>query len=66
MSLEQKITDVINKKLEEGIVEKLIAEQLEAGITNALKSLLGGYGDALTEATRRYLSKFKKLTLFTI
>jgi hypothetical protein len=45
MNLESSIKDVISKKLEEGIVEKLIAEQLENGIKNALKDLLGSYGD---------------------
>jgi hypothetical protein len=45
MSLENEIKDVISKKLEEGIVEKLVAEHLETGIKNALKDLLGSYGD---------------------
>ncbi|OMF30927.1 hypothetical protein [Paenibacillus sp. FSL H8-0259] len=45
MSLENSIKDVITKKLEDGTIEKLIAEQLENGIKNALKDLLGSYGD---------------------
>lgn len=45
MNLENSIKDVITKKLEEGIIEKLIAEQLENGVKNALKDLLGHYGD---------------------
>lgn len=45
MNLENSIKDVITKKLEEGFVEKLIAEQLENGVKNALKDLLGSYGD---------------------
>ncbi|HHY72258.1 MAG TPA: hypothetical protein GX497_03355 [Bacillus bacterium] len=45
MNLENSIKDVITKKLEEGFVEKLIAEQLENGVKNALKDLLGTYGD---------------------
>ncbi|MEK4247128.1 hypothetical protein MKZ20_17665 [Psychrobacillus sp. FSL K6-2684] len=45
MNLENNIKDVISKKLEEGIVEKLIAEQLESGVKNALKDLLGSYGE---------------------
>lgn len=45
MNLENNIKDVITKKLEEGFVEKLIAEQLESGVKNALKDLLGSYGD---------------------
>lgn len=43
-NLETNIKDVISKKLEEGVVEQLIAEQLELGIKNALKDLLGSYG----------------------
>lgn len=45
MNLENSIKDAIAKKLEDGTVEKLIAEQLENGIKNALKDLLGSYGD---------------------
>ncbi|UNC91666.1 hypothetical protein [Candidatus Contubernalis alkaliaceticus] len=45
MNIEKSINDVITKKLEEGIVEKLIAENLEKGINNALEKLLGHYGD---------------------
>ncbi|MEK3955333.1 hypothetical protein [Psychrobacillus sp. FSL K6-1464] len=45
MNLENNIKDVISKKLEEGFVEKLIAEQLENGVKNALKDLLGSYGE---------------------
>ncbi len=45
MNLENNIKDVITKKLEEGFVEKLISEQLEIGVKNALKDLLGSYGD---------------------
>jgi len=45
MNLENSIKDVITKKLEEGFIEKLIAEQLENGVKNALKDLLGSYGE---------------------
>ncbi|QDX94621.1 hypothetical protein EEL30_21505 [Brevibacillus laterosporus] len=45
MTIEQSIKDVISKKLEDGTVEKLIEEQLEKGINNALNSLFGSYGD---------------------
>jgi hypothetical protein len=45
MNLESNIKDTISKKLEEGIVEKLVEEQLEKGIVNALSSLFGSYGD---------------------
>ncbi|MBG9776091.1 hypothetical protein [Brevibacillus laterosporus] len=46
MTIEENIKDVISKKLEDGMVEKLIEEQLEKGINNALSSLFGSYGDA--------------------
>lgn len=45
MSIENKINDVIAAKLEEGIVEKLVAENLEKGINKSLENLLGSYGD---------------------
>ncbi|MGG1442121.1 hypothetical protein ABE354_08680 [Brevibacillus laterosporus] len=45
MNLENSIKDVITKKLEEGFVEKAIAEQLENGVKNALKDLFGSYGE---------------------
>ncbi len=45
MSIEKSINDVITAKLEEGIIEKLVAENLEKGINKALESLLGRYGD---------------------
>ncbi|WP_375104625.1 hypothetical protein ACDZ28_10660 [Paenibacillus sp. RS8] len=45
MSLENSIKDVITKKLEDGTVEKLIEQQLEKGVANALDSLFRSYGD---------------------
>ena len=45
MNLENSIKDVITKSLEDGLVEKLVAEQLEKGITNALGNLFRSYGD---------------------
>lgn len=45
MNLENSIKDVISKKLEDGTVEKLVAEQLEKGVVNALDSLFRSYGD---------------------
>lgn len=45
VSIENSIKDVITQKLEDGMIEKLIAEQLENGVKNALKDLLGSYGD---------------------
>ncbi|WP_094607224.1 hypothetical protein SPSIL_057660 [Sporomusa silvacetica DSM 10669] len=43
--LENSIKDVIGKKLEDGTIEKLVAEQLEKGVLNALDSLFRSYGD---------------------
>ncbi len=45
MSIETKINDVIQAKLEEGIIEKLVAENLEKCINTALGNLMGSYGD---------------------
>lgn len=45
MNLENKIKDVIKEKLEDGSIEKLVAEQLEVGVKHALKDLFGSYGD---------------------
>lgn len=45
VNLEDNIKDIITKKLQDGTIENLIAEQLEDGIKNALKGLLGSYGD---------------------
>ena len=45
MNIEQSIKDVITTKLEEGIIQKLVAENLEKGINESLKNLLGHYGD---------------------
>ena len=45
MNLEQSIKDVISKKLEDGTVEKLIAEHVEQGVKNALENMFRSYGD---------------------
>lgn len=45
MNLENSIKDVITKKLEDGVVEKLISEQLEKGVLNALDNMFRSYGD---------------------
>jgi hypothetical protein len=44
MNIETGIKSVIEQKLNEGIVERLVAEQLEKGINKALEDLLGNYG----------------------
>ena len=45
MSIEKSINDVITEKLEEGIIQRLVAENLEKGVNKALENLFGGYGD---------------------
>ena len=52
MNIETAIKDVITQKLEEGIVERLVAENLEKGINEALKSLTGRYG-SITEVIEK-------------
>ncbi|WP_440109943.1 hypothetical protein [Paenibacillus sp. QZ-Y1] len=45
MTLENSIKDTITRKLEDGTVEKLIEQQLEKGVVNALENLFRSYGD---------------------
>lgn len=45
MNMEKSIKDVITTKLDEGIIERLVAENLEKGINRSLENLLGSYGD---------------------
>ena len=45
MNLENSIKDVINQKMNDGTIEKLIQEQLENGVVNALDNLFRSYGD---------------------
>jgi len=45
VNLENSIKDVISKKLEDGTVERLVGEQLEKGINEALNSLFRSWGD---------------------
>lgn len=45
MNLENSIKSVIEEKLVDGTVEKLVAEHLEKGVTKALESLFSSYGD---------------------
>lgn len=45
MNLENSIKDVITRKLEDGTIENLVAEQLEKGVKNALDNLFRSYGD---------------------
>lgn len=46
MNLEDKIKDVINQKMTDGTVEKLVSNHFEKGITGALENLFSPYGDA--------------------
>ena len=45
VNLENSIKDVIAQKLEDGTVEKLVGEQLEKGINEALNNLFRSWGD---------------------
>jgi len=45
MDIENAIKDVITAKLADGIIERLVAENLEKGINKSLENLLGSYGD---------------------
>jgi hypothetical protein len=45
MSLETEVKDVINQKLNDGTIEKIISEQLEKGVSNAMENLFRSYGD---------------------
>jgi hypothetical protein len=45
MNLENSIKDVISNKLADGTIEKIVSEQLEKGVTNALDNLFRSYGD---------------------
>ncbi|MBC3798477.1 hypothetical protein [Acetobacterium tundrae] len=44
MSIENAIKDVISESLESGVIERLVAENLEKGINKSLENLLGSYG----------------------
>lgn len=45
MNIENAIKNVINDSLESGMIERLVAENLEKGINKSLENLLGSYGD---------------------
>ena len=45
-SFEQKITDCVNQKLNDGTVERLIEEKLEKGIADAISELFSYKGKA--------------------
>ena len=45
MSIENAVKDVIAESLEKGMVERLVAENLEKCINKSLENLMGSYGD---------------------
>lgn len=45
MNLEKSIEGVIKQRLEDGTIEKLVDEQFQKGITNALENMFKSYGD---------------------
>lgn len=56
MTLENQIKSVIEQKLADGTVEKLVAEKFEQGINNALDNMFRSYGD-ITEVIEKQLKK---------
>ena len=56
MNLESSINDVIQEKLQDGTIEKLVAEQLEIGVKKALDSLFGSFGCATKEIEKQLKS----------
>ena len=57
MSLENAINDAIALKMGDGTIERLVAENLEKGVSKALENLFGGYGDV----TKVIESKIKEV-----
>lgn len=53
MSIENAVKDVITAKLAEGMIERLVAENLEKGVNESLKKLLGSYGDITEVVTKK-------------
>lgn len=45
MNLEQSVKDVIETKLSDGTIEKIISEKLEKGVNEAMEDLFRSYGD---------------------
>jgi hypothetical protein len=56
MTLENSIRDAVAQKMSDGTVEKLVAEQLEKGVKNALDHLFGSYGDVTKEIEQQVKS----------
>lgn len=53
MSIENAVKDVIYESLGSGMVERLVAENLEKGINESLKKLMGSYGDITEVITKK-------------
>lgn len=52
MSLEKEVKDIVQTKLTDGTIEKIIEQQFEKGINNALSDLFSSYGD-VTRAIKK-------------
>ncbi|OBG93855.1 hypothetical protein A9X05_09125 [Mycobacterium sp. E3298] len=52
MTVEQSIKDIVAQKLDEGIVEKIIADNLEKGVKKAIEDIFGSWGDG-TKAIKK-------------
>ena len=53
-NLENSIKDIITEKLNDGTVEKMVAEQFEKGIEKALSEIFGGWGPG-TKAIQKHI-----------
>lgn len=53
MNLEESIKDVIQNKLSDGTIEKIISEKLEKGISDAMDNLFSSYGDVGTAIKKK-------------
>jgi hypothetical protein len=56
INIEDSIKSVIDQKIQEGLIEKLVAENLEKGINAALSNLFGSYGD-LTDMIKKQIKE---------
>jgi len=52
MSIENAVKDVIAESLANGMIERLVAENLQKGVNESLKKLLGSYGDITEVITK--------------
>ncbi|MDQ7094179.1 hypothetical protein REC12_11320 [Desulfosporosinus sp. PR] len=56
MSIEAAIKSVVDEKMNDGTIERLVSENLEKGINSSLEKLLGKYGD-ITEIIEKKIKE---------